>query len=267
MSNTTPKAQPETKPAPASATSTTEVGQEAGENDSSVDGLLASPSTSKAKRTRQDEANGAPVEQQGTVAERISQSASLPRWVFGLAAMVMKEGKAVAEKDRATLRLGRSPGDREPTGIGRILLEIQTLARELEWKLYWLGQQERVYHRWNEAAETVKTIREHIEDSILNKDLATKVAEMPEAGEKLLALAQQRETARRAALRKRKEDADTLKEWVAQLDQQHPDWSNPQMAKELTSQGAVHVNKKAYTPRRIGQIRNGLRRDARAQRK
>jgi hypothetical protein len=188
------------------------------------------------------------------------------KWPIALAVQVLWKGNAIAETDCATPRLGWTPCDGEPTGIHRIQLEIQTLARVLEWKLYWLGQQEYVFHHWNEAAETVKTIREHIERT-LDRGLATKVAEMPEAGEKLRTLEQQRETARRAALRKRKEDADTLKEWVAKLDQQHPDWSSVQMANELTSQRAVHVNGNPYSARRIGQIRNDLKREARAQRK
>jgi hypothetical protein len=266
VSKPPPKSPRQEKPARASATSTTEVGQEFWKNDSLVDALLASLSTSKAKRTGQDATNGAPVEQQGTIAERISQSAYLPRWVLGLAAMVMKEGKAIAEKDRAMPRIGGYTSDGEPSAIHRITLEIQTLARELEWKLYWLGQQEYVFHHWNAAAETVKTIREHIE-STFDKDLATKVAEMPEAGRELRALKQQRTNALRRATELRKRDAEALKEHVAKLDHEHPNWSRVQMVQELTSQGVVHMNKKPYTPERIGQIRNELRREARAQRK
>ena len=188
------------------------------------------------------------------------------KWPIDLAIQVLREGKAVAEIDCAMPRLGWTPSDGEPTGNHRIQLEIQTLARELEWKLYWLGQQEYAFRRWKEAAETVKTIREHIEN-MLDTDLATKVAEMPEAGKKLRALEQQRETALRSALRKRREDADSLKEWVAQLDQKHPDWSNVRMANELALQGGVHMNQRPYTSRRIGQIRNALKQEARTQRK
>jgi hypothetical protein len=227
----------------------------------------------QSKPTHSGEADAAPaglqIQTTGKTLADAFRAGSGPiemKWPIDLAVQVLREGKAIAETDCATPRLGWTPSDGEPTGIHRIQLEIQTLARELEWKLYWLGQQEYVFHHWNEAAETVKTIREHIE-STLDKDLATKVAEMPEAGKKLRALKQQRTNALGHATELRRRDADALKERVAKLDHEHPNWPSVQMVQELTSLGAVHMNGKPYTARRIGQIRNELRRAARAQQK
>lgn len=80
--------------------------------------------------------------------------------------------------------------------------------------------------------------------------------EIEQSGELKALLAKRRANLDKATLA-REEDAQALAERVAELDRENPAYSHVEMAKKLAAEGIHHKkNRKPYTARRIGQIRN-----------